>query len=91
MLHNILRTEISKNKIKKYEYKNAEWDALLNPEVIGLVTIKPRYLSLYGLINYINHLKLNNQDSRLYDQALWQKALNPIMILIMIVNIIMFF
>ena len=31
-----------------------------------------------------NHLKLNNQDSRLYDQALWQKALNPIMILIMI-------
>ena len=85
LLHNILRTEISKNKIKEYEYKNAEWDALLNPEVIGLVTIKPRYLSLYGLINYINHLKLNNQDSRLYDQALWQKALNPIMILIMMV------
>ncbi|MAJ91414.1 MAG: LPS export ABC transporter permease LptG [Legionellales bacterium] len=85
LLYNILRTDISKDKITKYNYKNAEWEALLNPEVISLVTIKPHYLSLRGLINYIDHLNLNNQDSRLYLQALWQKALNPLMILLMMV------
>ena len=83
LLQNILKTEISKNKIIKHSYENAEWEALLNPEVINLVTIKPRYLSLYGLINYIEHLKSNNQDSRIYRQALWQKVLNPLMIIIM--------
>jgi len=83
LLQNILKTEISKDKIINNSYENAEWEALLNPEVINLVTIKPRYLSLYGLINYIKHLKLNNQDSRIYRQALWQKALNPLMIIIM--------
>ena len=83
LLHNILKTEISKDRIIKHSYEDAEWEALLNPEVINLVTIKPRYLSLYGLINYIKHLELNNQDSRIYRQALWQKAVNPLMILIM--------
>ena len=83
LLHNILKTEISKDRIIKHSYEDAEWEALLNPEVINLVTIKPRYLSVYGLINYIKHLELNNQDSRIYRQALWQKAVNPLMILIM--------
>ena len=83
LLHNILKTEISRDKITNNSYENAQWNALLNPEVINLVTIKPRYLSLYDLINYINHLKSNNQDSRVYQQALWLKALNPLMIIIM--------
>ena len=83
LLHNILKTEISKDRIIKHSYEDAEWEALLNPEVINLVTIKPRYLSVYGLINYIKHLEFNNQDSRIYRQALWQKAVNPLMILIM--------
>ena len=52
LLHNILKTEISKDRIIKHSYEDAEWEALLNPEVINLVTIKPRYLSVYGLINY---------------------------------------
>ena len=83
LLQNILKTEISKDKVVKQTYDNAEWEALLNPEVIDLVTIKPRYLSLYDLVNYIQHLKSNNQDSRIYTQALWVKVLNPLMIIIM--------
>ena len=83
LLQNILKTEISKDKVIKQTYDNAEWEALLNPEVIDLVTIKPRYLSLYDLVNYIQHLKSNNQDSRIYTQALWVKVLNPLMIIIM--------
>ena len=62
----------------------------MNPEVIDLVTIKPRYLSLYDLVNYIQHLKSNNQDSRIYTQALWVKVLNPLMIIIMMLLSICF-
>ena len=49
-----------------------------------MVTIKPQYLSFYGLINYIQYLKLNNQNSKLYVQALWAKIVNPFAIMAMI-------
>ncbi len=84
LLHDILKTEISEQKVTNNHYKNAEWEALLNPEVINLVTIKPRYLSVYGLISYIDYLKANNQNDKQYVQAFWSKIINPFAIMAMI-------
>jgi lipopolysaccharide export system permease protein len=84
VLHDILKTEISEQQITTNRYDNAEWEALLNPEVINMVTIKPRYLSVYGLISYIDYLKANNQSSKLYVQAFWSKLINPFAIIAMI-------
>ena len=84
VLHDILKTSISEEKITETHYDNAEWNALLNPEVIEMVTIKPRYLSFYGLISYIEYLKANDQNSKLYVQALWSKIINPFAIMAMI-------
>lgn len=84
LLHDILKTEISEQQVTHSRYDTAEWEALLNPEVINLVTIKPRYLSVYGLISYIDYLKANNQNSKQYVQALWSKLVNPFAILAML-------
>ena len=84
ILHDILHTDISEQQIVNHRYQNAEWDAILNPGVIDLVTIKPRYLSLYGLISYIDYLNTNNQSSKLYVQALWSKIVSPFAIIAMI-------
>ncbi len=84
ILHDIMRTEISEQQVTSKHYETAEWEALLNPEVIDMVTIKPRYLSMNGLISYINYLKANNQSSKLYVQAFWAKIINPFAILAMI-------
>ncbi|MCG8378522.1 MAG: LPS export ABC transporter permease LptG [Proteobacteria bacterium] len=84
ILHDILKTEISEEQISTKRYDTAEWEAVLNPEVIDLVTIKPRYLSLYGLVSYIRYLKANNQNSKLYVQAFWSKIVNPFAIIAMI-------
>jgi len=84
VLNDILKTEISEEQITTTRYETAEWEALLNPEVINMVTIKPRYLSVHGLINYIDYLKANNQNSKLYVQAFWSKLINPFAIIAMI-------
>jgi lipopolysaccharide export system permease protein len=84
ILHDIVRTEISEQQVTSRRYDTAEWEALLNPQVIDMVTIKPRYLSINGLINYINYLKANNQSSKLYVQAFWAKIINPFAIIAMI-------
>lgn len=84
VLHDILKTDISEEQVTTNRYETAEWEALLNPEVINMVTIKPRYLSVYGLISYISYLKANNQNSKLYVQAFWSKIVNPFAIIAMI-------
>lgn len=84
ILHDIQRTEISDQQVTSTNYDTAEWEALLNPDVIDMVTIKPRYLSMYGLVNYIDYLNANNQSSHLYKQAFWSKIINPFAIIAMI-------
>lgn len=84
ILYDITKTEISEQQITSKRYDTTEWEALLNPEVIEMVTIKPRYLSIKGLISYIDYLKANNQSSKLYIQAFWAKIINPFAILAMI-------
>jgi len=84
ILHDILKTEISEQQVTTNHYETAEWEALLNPEVINMITIKPRYLSMVGLLNYIKYLKANNQSSKLYVQAFWSKIINPFAIIAMV-------
>jgi len=84
ILHDILKTEITEEQITNSRYETAEWEALLNPEVIDMVTIKPRYLSVLGLISYIDYLKANNQSSKQYVQAFWSKLISPFSIIAMI-------
>jgi len=84
ILHNILKTEITEQQVTNNHYDTAEWEALLNPDVIDMVTIKPRYLSILGLISYIDYLKANNQSSKQYVQAFWSKLISPFSIIAMI-------
>jgi len=73
------------DKVVRNDLKLAAWGSLLNPEVINLVTIKPDYLSLWGLLKYIEYLKQNAQNSQRYEQALWSKFASPFTILALIV------
>lgn len=84
VLHDILKTEITEEQVTNNHYKTAKWEALLSPEVINMVTIKPRYLSLLGLLSYIDYLKANNQSSKQYVQAFWSKLISPFSIIAMI-------
>lgn len=84
ILRDILKTDISEQQVITKHFETAEWEALLNPEVIDMITIKPRYLSMHGLISYIKYLKANNQSSKLYVQAFWSKIVNPFAIMAMI-------
>ena len=49
-----------------------------------MVTIKPRYLSILGLVSYIDYLKSNSQSSKQYIQAFWSKLISPFSIIAML-------
>ena len=78
--------EISgEEELTTHEYELATWDSLLDPEIVNLVVVRPQYLSLWGLYNYIKFLELNSQSTELYEQALWTKIIRPLTIITMII------
>jgi len=85
ILEDIEQSVIENEKVTRKDLKLAAWESLLNPGVINLVTIKPDYLTLWELLEYIGYLKQNEQNSQRYVQALWSKLVSPFTILTLIV------
>ena len=83
-LSRVLRSEISTNGVDTTRQKTLLWRSLLNPELIGVVTVKPDYLSAPGLLRYIEYLVDNGLDPNQYVLALWKKAVMPLTTLVMI-------
>jgi lipopolysaccharide export system permease protein len=84
VLEDIRQTEISDQGVSVNKMDHATWEALLNPDVINLIIIKPQFLSFIGLYDYISYLKINGQSSVIYEQAIWSKIINPLTILVMV-------
>jgi len=84
VLEDIRQTEISDQGVSVNKMDHATWEALLSPDVINLIIIKPQFLSFIGLYNYISYLKINGQSSVIYEQAIWSKIINPLTILVMV-------
>lgn len=83
-MQDIVESVIDENRVESRSMQRATWESLLNPEIINVVIVRPQYLSLPGLVNYIDYLRQNLQDTRLYEQALWAKLIKPFAILGMI-------
>ena len=85
LLENIEQSVIEPDHVSEKKIDLAGWNSLLNPDVINLVAVKPQYLTIPGLFEYISYLKKNGQNSFKYEQALWTKLINPVAILAMII------
>ena len=84
-MQNIRESVLGQEGVKSRVLSRAIWESLINPEILNVVTVKPQYLSILGLTNYIAYLKQNAQNTQSYEQALWAKLVKPFSIVIMIV------
>jgi len=84
VLEDIRQTEITDEGVSVNQMNRATWEALLSPDVINLIIIKPQFLSFIGLYDYISYLKINGQSSVIYEQAIWSKIINPLTMLVMV-------
>ena len=84
-LEDVRQSKIFDDKIVSQPIKKANWESVLNPDVINLVIIKPQFLSLWELYSYIEYLRDNDQNSQVYEQAFWFKIAKPFAILLMVI------
>ena len=85
ILRHIRQSVISEKGVKRNDIKRASWDSLLAPEMINFVIVKPQFLTLWELVHYIDYLKENDQNTQIYEQALWTKLVRPFAILAMFI------
>lgn len=81
---------ISPTGIKKRYTKSMEWQSLLNPQVVNVVSVSPENLSVWKLRSYIKYLNENQLDASHYKLTYWTKLSSPFTIAVMILLAIPF-
>ena len=83
ILQNSEQNRFLNNRIVTQKIEKAKLNSLLNPELIGILILKPERLSVWDLYQYVGYLKDNGQRSAPYELAFWGKILYPVLIAIM--------
>lgn len=82
-MKNVTVTHLNSHHIRLEHLQNKTWESLLTPEKLSIVSVKPDSLSISGLVDYLDYLKVNHQDSSRYQLALWRKFMQPVTIAVM--------
>ncbi|MCE9677882.1 LPS export ABC transporter permease LptG [Shewanella sp. AS1] len=82
-LLDVRQTHLEEDRVTLSDLTLYRWDSTLTPDKLSAVSVKPESLSIQGLVDYLEYLKLNNQDSGRYELALWRKIMQPVTVAVM--------
>ncbi|OZG72510.1 LPS export ABC transporter permease LptG [Hahella sp. CCB-MM4] len=78
ILQDLKETYIKDNETTRMDIVSRRWDTELSPAVLGVLIIKPEYLSIRGLYTYVNYLVAQELNANTYLMAFWKKVLQPV-------------
>jgi lipopolysaccharide export system permease protein len=90
VLYEAVKRMISADRIKQEFIATLNWETLLKPEVVNVVSVTPENLSIVKLKGYIDYLKSNGLNSKEYELSFWSKLIAPLTIAGMIILAIPF-
>lgn len=85
VLENLDRTLIDPDRAFADQMKAAKWETKVDPQILRVFLIKPEQLSIWQLLKYIDHLKANNQETKIYKLSFWTKIVAPFTTLVMLI------
>ncbi|MGA7750904.1 MAG: LPS export ABC transporter permease LptG [Gallionella sp.] len=83
-LEEVRETSFSKENINVNVEPQQEWHSTLTPAILSVLLVVPEQMSAYDLYLYTLHLKENRQKSTRYEIAMWDKFVNPLALLVML-------
>jgi lipopolysaccharide export system permease protein len=83
-LEDVRETLFSKGNINVDVQPQQEWHSTLTPAILSVLLVVPEQMSAYDLYVYTLHLKENHQKSSRYEIAMWDKLVNPLALLVML-------
>jgi len=83
LLEDVRQTFIKPDSVSSTKADFMYWTTELNPEKLGVVSLKPEDLNLQGLREYNDYLNENGLDASRYELAYWKKILQPLAVAVM--------
>ncbi|NOZ54739.1 MAG: LPS export ABC transporter permease LptG [Gammaproteobacteria bacterium] len=83
-LENVKHTYFNDNQVTSTTDERYLWQTTLSPELLNVVTVKSRTLSVWGLYQYIQYLENNGLSAEQYKQTFWSKITLPAVTLVMV-------
>lgn len=83
-LTDVIQSTIDEQGVKIRIIENTRWQSPLNPGIANIVVMKPEFLPVWSLVQYISYLKENKQSVEQYQMAFWMKIMMPISAAVMV-------
>jgi len=84
VLQNVRRSIVTADGVYTEHLDSEFWRTDLHPDLLDVVSVNPRNLTLLDLAGYVDYLQSNDQDASQYALALWRKLAMPVVIFVMI-------
>lgn len=84
LLKDVVRTVLEGETSHVEHEASSEWTSAVNPDLLSVLMVAPERMSLYGLVNYTQHLVDNHQKTERYEVAIWKKLFYPLAALVMV-------
>ncbi len=87
---NIVETVITESVIEQHSYQTRPWNIQLSPALLSVLVQQPEDLSISKLYFYIAYLEQQDIDNSAYKLSFWNKILQPLAIISLVVISISF-
>ncbi|MBS1161743.1 MAG: permease YjgP/YjgQ [Proteobacteria bacterium] len=84
LLKGVVRTVLAGETSRVEREASSEWISAVNPDLLSVLMVAPERMSLFGLVNYTQHLLDNHQKTERYEVAIWKKIFYPLAALVMV-------
>lgn len=83
-LNGVVRTILENEAARVERIDTANWHSAVNPDLLAVLMVSPERMSLFGLLNYTQHLIENRQKTDRYEIAIWKKIVYPLAAFVMV-------
>lgn len=84
LLKGVVTTALDGESSRVERSATSEWHSAVTPDLLAVLMVSPERMSLYGLVNYTQHLAENRQKTERYEIAIWKKMVYPLAALVMV-------
>jgi lipopolysaccharide export system permease protein len=71
-------------RVRQFAESVRTWGSDISPDFLSAMMVIPERMSLYSLVQYVRHLKDNQQSAGRYEVALWSKLFYPVAVIVML-------
>ena len=84
LLHNMRQTLFAGDSVRTRIEENFTVPALLTPELINVVVLKPENMSVQDIRQFLGYLEANGLETQQYRYALYSRFVTPVSVLLML-------